>query len=129
MAKNIYARTLYFLCEEKEAHYPIIDRIEESLGLPIPRMEPQDFMLAMQQHKHKILLIDYNNYQQLQSAIRNLPLSNNIFETVLINVDRRLTTNELLSFGNLKALFYQSEDIAKIAFGCGEVINSQNKRI
>ncbi len=108
MVKNIYARTLYFLCEDKEAHYPIVDLIEQSLCLPIPRMEPQDFMLAMQQHKHKILLIDHNNYQQLNSAIRDLPLSNKIFETVIFNVERRLTTDELLSFGNLKALFYKT---------------------
>ncbi|HAS62966.1 MAG TPA: helix-turn-helix transcriptional regulator [Vibrio sp.] len=126
MVKNIYARTLYFLCEDKEAHYPIVDLIEQSLCLPIPRMEPQDFMLAMQQHKHKILLIDHNNYQQLNSAIRDLPLSNKIFETVIFNVERRLTTDELLSFGNLKALFYKNDDITDVAFGCGEVINSQN---
>ncbi|GAB2669120.1 LuxR C-terminal-related transcriptional regulator [Vibrio panuliri] len=126
MAKNIYARTLYFLCENKNAHYPIVDLIEKKLCVPIPRMEPEDFMLAMQQHKHKILLIDHNNYQQLQSAIRNLPLSNKIFETVIFNVERRLTTDELLSFGNLKALFYKDDSITRIAQGCGEVINSQN---
>ncbi|WP_194439101.1 LuxR C-terminal-related transcriptional regulator [Vibrio fluminensis] len=126
MAKNIYARTLYFLCEDKNAHYPLVDQFEKALGVPIPRMEPEDFMLAMQQHKHKILLIDHNDYQQLHSAIRNLPLSNKIFETVIFNVERRLTTDELLSFGNLKALFYKDDEIANVAYGCGEVINSQN---
>lgn len=126
MAKNIYARTLYFLCEDKNATYPGVERIEKALGLPIPKMEPQEFMLAMQQHKHKILLIDHNNYQKLNSAIRNLPLSNKIFETVIFNVEKRLTTDELLSFGNLKALFYRNDAIEDIAYGCGEVINSQN---
>lgn len=126
MAKNIYTRTLYFLCENKQAHYPIVDRIETTLGLPIPRMEPQDCMLAMQQHKHKILLIDHDNYQTLNSTIRNLPLSNKIFETIIFNVEKRLTTEELLSFGNLKALFYRNDDLNDIAFGCGEVINSHN---
>ncbi|WP_162062400.1 LuxR C-terminal-related transcriptional regulator [Vibrio taketomensis] len=126
MAKNIYARTLYFLCENKDSHYPIVDLIEENLCIPIPRMEPQDTMLAMQQHKHKILLIDYHEYQQLNSVIRDLPLSNKIFETVIFNVEKRLTTEELLSFGNLKALFYKTDSIVDIAYGCGEVINSQN---
>lgn len=126
MVKNIYARTLYFLCEDKDGYYPLVDLIEEGLGVAIPRMEPEDFMLAMQQHKHKILLIDHNNYQQLSSAIRSLPLSNKIFETVIFNVERRLTTDELLSFGNLKALFYSNDEIPHIAYGCGEVINSQN---
>ncbi|WP_260261532.1 LuxR C-terminal-related transcriptional regulator [Vibrio intestinalis] len=126
MAKNIYARTLYFLCEDKNAQYPNVERIEKALGLPIPKMEPQEFMLAMQQHKHKILLIDHNDYQKLNSAIRNLPLSNKIFETVIFNVEKRLTTDELLSFGNLKALFYRNDAIEDIAYGCGEVINSQN---
>jgi len=126
MAKNIYARTLYFLCEDKNAQYPNVERIEKTLGLPIPKMEPQEFMLAMQQHKHKILLIDHNDYQKLNSAIRNLPLSNKIFETVIFNVEKRLTTDELLSFGNLKALFYRNDAIEDIAYGCGEVINSQN---
>ena len=126
MAKNIYARTLYFLCENKESNYPTVDLIEEALGLPIPRIEPQEFMLAMQQHKHKILLIDHDNYQTLNSTIRDLPLSNKIFETVIFNVDRRLTTDELLSFGHLKALFYRDDEIYHIAYGCGEVINSHN---
>lgn len=126
MAKNIYARTIYFLCADKTSHYPEIEQIEKALALPIPKIEPSELMLAMQQHKHKILLIDYQNYQYLNNAIRSLPLAHKIFEIIIFNVDRRLTTDELLNFGNLKALFYKNESSDKIALGCGEVINSQN---
>lgn len=126
MAKNIYARTIYFLCADKTARYPEVERIEKTLALPIPKIEPGELMLAMQQHKHKILLVDYQNYQPLNNAIRNLPLTHKIFEIIIFNVDKRLTTDELLSFGNLKGLFYKNEHSEKIALGCGEVINSQN---
>ncbi|MCG9598783.1 LuxR C-terminal-related transcriptional regulator [Vibrio sp. Isolate25] len=126
MAKNIYARTIYFLCEDTSKPHHLIHQVEKLLSIDIPRIEPNELMLAMQQHKHKILMIDHNNYQKLNNQIRDLPLSNKMFETIIFNVEKRLTTEELLRFGNLKALFYQEESIEAVAKGCGEVINSQN---
>ncbi|MCG9680980.1 LuxR C-terminal-related transcriptional regulator [Vibrio sp. Isolate23] len=126
MAKNIYARTIYFLCEDTSKPHHLIHQVEKLLSIDIPRIEPNELMLAMQQHKHKILMIDHNNYQKLNNQIRDLPLSNKMFETIIFNVEKRLTTEELLRFGNLKALFYQEESIEAVAKGCAEVINSQN---
>ncbi|MDN3608303.1 LuxR C-terminal-related transcriptional regulator [Vibrio ostreicida] len=126
MTKHSYARTLYFLCEEKNTDYPMAIQLEKHLQLEVPKIEPSQLMLAMQKHKHKILMIDYDNYQHLHSQIRNLPLSNKLFETIVFNAGKRLTTQELLCFGNLKALFYQGQTIEDIANGCRAVINGEN---
>ncbi|CAM3868200.1 LuxR C-terminal-related transcriptional regulator [Vibrio aquimaris] len=126
MAKNIYARTIYFLTEKNQQNDPVIDQVQKQLCVEIPYIEPNDLMYAMQLHKHKILMIDHQYYQTLNNQIRDLPLSNKMFETILFNVEKRLTTEEILCFGNIKALFYRHESIESIARGCGEVINSQN---
>lgn len=126
MTKNIYTRTIYFLCEDSSQNNHFIHQIEKQLGVDIPHIEPNELMLAMQQHKHKILMIDYQNYKKLNNQIRDLPLSNKMFETIIFNVEKRLTTEELLCFGNLKGLFYQDDSVEAIAKGCGEIINSQN---
>ncbi|WP_284190241.1 response regulator transcription factor [Vibrio zhanjiangensis] len=126
MAKNIYARTIYFLTEKSDQNNPIVESIQNQLHINIPYIEPSDLMYAMQRHKHKILMIDHQYYQSLNNQIRDLPLSNKMFEIILFNVIKRLTTEELLCFGNIKALFYRHESIESIARGCEEVINSQN---
>ena len=126
MSKNIYTRTIYFLCEDKSTIHPLIRQVEEQLQIQIPRIEPDELMLAMQQHKHKILMIDHKNNHTLKTQIRDLHLANKMFETIIFNVEKRLKTDELLCFGDLKALFYKEESIEAIAKGCGEVINGQN---
>lgn len=126
MAKNIYARTIYFLTEKSDQNNPIVESIQNQIHINIPYIEPSDLMYAMQRHKHKILMIDHQYYQSLNNQIRDLPLSNKMFEIILFNVIKRLTTEELLCFGNIKALFYRHESIESIARGCEEVINSQN---
>ncbi|WP_428775078.1 LuxR C-terminal-related transcriptional regulator [Vibrio sp.] len=126
MKRANYARTIYFLCADAQQNYPAVEAIEAELKLAIPRIEPQQLMAAAQQHKHKILLIDYMNHKVLKQQMSRLPLHNKNFETIVFNVDKRLTTDELLTLGNLKGLFYQTNSISEIARGCGEIINGQN---
>lgn len=126
MAKNQYTRTIYFLCDDVNAHYPIVDQLEKQIDLPIPRIVAGDLMLALQQHKHRILMIDHQDYLKIKSQIRDLPLADKAFETIIINLTHRLTTDELLSFGHLKGLFYQEDEIEVIAKGCEAIINGEN---
>lgn len=124
MAKNIYARTIYFLTENKSAN-PIIERLERRMEIAIPTMAPDDLLLALQQYKHRILIIDYQEYTQLKNVISELPLADKSFETIIFNVSHRLTTDELLAFGHLKAVFYQDIDIEQLVKGYEGVINGE----
>ncbi|MDC5847651.1 LuxR C-terminal-related transcriptional regulator [Vibrio europaeus] len=124
MAKNIYARTIYFLTENKSVN-PIIERLERRMEIAIPTMAPDDLLLALQQYKHRILIIDYQEYTQLKNVISELPLADKSFETIIFNVSHRLTTDELLAFGHLKAVFYQDLDIGQLVKGYEGVINGE----
>lgn len=124
MAKNIYARTIYFLTENKSVN-PIIQHLERRMEISIPTMTPNDLLLALQQYKHRILIIDYQEYTQLKNVISELPLANKSFETIIFNVSHRLTTDELLAFGHLKAVFYQDIDIEQLVKGYEGVINGE----
>jgi DNA-binding NarL/FixJ family response regulator len=124
MAKNIYARTIYFLTENKSVN-PIIERLERQMEIAIPTMAPDDLLLALQQYKHRILIIDYQEYTQLKNVISELPLADKSFETIIFNVSHRLTTDELLAFGHLKAVFYQDIDIEQLVKGYEGVINGE----
>lgn len=125
MARNIYARTIYFLTDNHRSN-PTIDQLEHQMAVTIPRMAPHDLLLALQQYKHRILLVDYQEYRQLKSTINDLPLADKAFETIVFNVTHRLTTDELLVFGHLKGLFYRDCPIEQLVKGYEGVINGDN---
>lgn len=126
MTKNTYARTLHYLCDDKRIDHPLIQQLESQLRLTIPKIEPNDLMLALQQHKHRILLFDHIAYTSLKSKLKELPLVNKSFETVVFNVPYRLTTDEILAFGHLKGLFYHDCSLEEISKGCTAIINGEN---
>ncbi|KLN65422.1 MULTISPECIES: LuxR C-terminal-related transcriptional regulator [Vibrio] len=122
MAKNIYARTIYFLTDTDKPN-ATIQRLEQQMDTSIPTMAPSDLLLALQQYKHRILIIDYQEYSQLKNIISDLPLADKSFETIIFNVCHRLTTDELLAFGHLKGVFYQNSEIEKLVKGYEGIIN------
>ncbi|KJY82035.1 LuxR family transcriptional regulator [Vibrio galatheae] len=125
MAKNIYSRTLYFLTERK-LKSPTIQHIEQHMENAIATIAPNELLLALHQYKHRILVIDFQEYSQLQAVINKLPIADKTFETIVFNVSHRLTTDELLAFGHLKGLFYQDATIDNLVKGCEAIINGEN---
>ncbi|MDE1237604.1 LuxR C-terminal-related transcriptional regulator [Vibrio aestuarianus] len=126
MRKANYTRTIYFLCLDDQSSSPYIEQLTSLLALPIPQIEPEALRQSSGFDKHKILMIDYGNYAQLRQRLGNSPLNSHHHETILFNVSQRLTTDELLTFGHLKGLFYRSDSFESIAHGLGEIINGQN---
>ncbi|MFB9137175.1 LuxR C-terminal-related transcriptional regulator [Vibrio sp. AK197] len=126
VSKSSYTRTIYHLCDNPNANYLQVNDIEHHLALDIPKISPKGLMMALQKHKHKILLIDYQSIHLLTEQVRDLPLTDKNFETIVFNVPKRLTTEQLLELGNLKGLFGYKEDNKAIAKGCAEIINGQN---
>jgi DNA-binding CsgD family transcriptional regulator len=127
MRRNSYKRTIQHVSLGQDLD--ITERIEALSNLcinPIETIEPKDLMNATAGPRNRILLFDYEESLDLFKQVLNLPLASKNFETILINVPHRLTTEEILKYGHLKGLFYSHEDGNKITYGFGEIINGKN---
>ncbi len=116
----------YLLTTQPKALHPSIQAAIEQLNLPVPVIEPERLLREYQSDKHKILLLDHAENGLIRQQLGPLKLTSPYFETILFNVEKRLRTEDLLTFGNLKGLFYANEDTGFIAHGLGEIINGQN---
>ncbi len=126
MQRANYARTIYLLTTQPKALHPSIQAAIEQLNLPVPVIEPERLLREYQSDKHKILLLDHAENGLIRQQLGPLKLTSPYFETILFNVAKRLRTEDLLTFGNLKGLFYANEDTGFNAHGPGEIINGQN---
>ncbi|MEZ8266450.1 LuxR C-terminal-related transcriptional regulator [Vibrio cyclitrophicus] len=126
MRKSRYARTLHFLCIDPSDTHLHVKEIEKHLIIPLYKMTAGDLMLFDRKQSNRILLIDYKEVPQLIVVFPNLPVMWKNNEIILFNVPQQLPTSELLTFGVLKGLFYDSEQKVKIAKGIQQVINGDN---
>ncbi|ERM59672.1 LuxR C-terminal-related transcriptional regulator [Vibrio cyclitrophicus] len=126
MRKSRYARTLHFLCIDPSETHLHVKEIEKHLIIPLYKMTAGDLMLFDRKQSNRILLIDYKEVPQLVVVFPNLPVMWKNNEIILFNVPQQLPTSELLTFGVLKGLFYDSEQKVKIAKGLQQVINGDN---
>ncbi|EKO3415251.1 LuxR C-terminal-related transcriptional regulator [Vibrio fluvialis] len=127
MQRANYARTIYYLCLDQTASAPpVLQSAFDLLAIPVPQIEPEQLLQAYQADKHKILLLNYDEHDAIRQRLVPLRLTSPHLETILFQVGKRLCTDDLLSFGNLKGLFYQSSEPEQIARGLAEIINGQN---
>ncbi|MDF2155617.1 LuxR C-terminal-related transcriptional regulator [Vibrio sp. CAU 1672] len=125
MKKSAYARKLFLISIAPQAEQSV-KPLEANAEIKIPVIHPENLMEANPKHRNKILLIDFNEYKHLITSIKNLPLMWKDFETVVFNVPKRLTTDELLSLGQLKGVFYRDDPIPQIAAGLKGIVNGEN---
>ncbi|EKO3393662.1 DNA-binding response regulator [Vibrio fluvialis] len=127
MQRANYARTIYYLClDQTSSAPPVLQSAFDLLAIPVPQIEPEQLLQAYQADKHKILLLNYDEHDAIRQRLAPLRLTSPHLETILFQVGKRLCTDDLLSFGNLKGLFYQSSEPEQIARGLAEIINGQN---
>ncbi|EKO3392269.1 DNA-binding response regulator [Vibrio fluvialis] len=127
MQRANYARTIYYLCLDQTASAPpVLQSAFDLLAIPVPQIEPEQLLQAYQADKHKILLLNYDEHDAIRQRLAPLRLTSPHLETILFQVGKRLLTDDLLSFGNLKGLFYQPSEPEQIARGLAEIINGQN---
>ncbi|MBL4282824.1 LuxR C-terminal-related transcriptional regulator [Vibrio fluvialis] len=127
MQRANYARTIYYLClDETASAPPVLQSAFDLLAIPVPQIEPEQLLQAYQADKHKILLLNYDEHDAIRQRLAPLRLTSPHLETILFQVGKRLCTDDLLSFGNLKGLFYQPSEPEQIARGLAEIINGQN---
>ncbi|MEF1312011.1 LuxR C-terminal-related transcriptional regulator [Vibrio mytili] len=125
MKKSAYARKLFLISMKENTGQTVAD-LEKLADMNIPVISTEDLMEAKPEYRNKILLLDFNEHKCLVQSIKNLPLVWKNFETIIFNVPKRLTTDELLSFGQLKGVFYQDDSAEQIAEGLKGIVNGQN---
>lgn len=125
MKKNNYQRTIQHVTINKQIPHPLISQLSKLCACPISSIEPQDLLQALTRYQHRILLFDYEEAWGLFKQVKELPLINNDFETIIINVPHPLTTEMLLYFGNSKGLFYRTQSEQEIAVGLDNIINGE----
>lgn len=129
MQRRNYQRTLYFLSLSDEPGYRSVhlEYLHSQFAYASRRINTLDELTTPQfiEHPHKIYIIDFNSINLVLPIIKKQLLHKNRGETVVINVPTRLTTDTLISFGNLKGLFYTSAQYKDINRGLEEILNGQ----
>jgi DNA-binding CsgD family transcriptional regulator len=126
MRKSNYRRVVQYVTPTPNNTPEFIHALSEQCCSPIQAITPQSLMQASPLYKNRILLFEYEHSLELFQQVVNLPLVSKNYETILINVPRRLTTQEVLYYGHLKALFYCHESLDKLVIGINEVVNGKN---
>lgn len=126
MRKSRYARTLHFMCIDPSDTYLHVKEIEKHLSIILYKMTPDDLMLVDRKQSNRILLVDYKEVPKLLAICPNLTVMWKNNEIILFNVPQQLPTSELLTYGVLKGLFYNTDKKDKIAHGLQEVIDGDN---
>lgn len=126
MKRASYTRTLYNLCINPEDTNPHLIALENELNYKIHRITTDNLLEANPVHRNKILVIDYREHKYLHQQTLNLPLLSKNFETILIHVPKKLTTQELLKFGQLKGIFYHNESPTQISKGLQRIVDGEN---
>jgi len=126
MRKSRYARTLHFICIDPSDTYLHVKEIEKHLSIVLYKMTPDDLMLVDRKQSNRILLVDYKQVPKLLATCPNLTVMWKNNEIILFNVPQQLPTSELLTYGVLKGLFYNTDKKVKIAHGLQEVIDGEN---
>lgn len=128
MPRTNYTRIIYLLCPDpNQPPPPAMQQALERLSVTVPVITPEQLLREYKSDKHKILLFNYDQHQELRQRLAPLRLTNLNLETILFNVAKRLRTEDLLSFGHLKGLFYHDESPAPIAEDLAEIINGYNR--
>ncbi|CAH7051529.1 Helix-turn-helix transcriptional regulator [Vibrio chagasii] len=126
MRKSRYARTLHFMCIDPSDTYIHVKEIEKHLSIILYKMTPDDLMLVDRKQSNRILLVDYKEVPKLLAICPNLTVMWKNNEIILFNVPQQLPTSELLTYGVLKGLFYNTDKKDNIAHGLQEVIDGDN---
>ena len=95
-------------------------------SIPLQIVTIEDVTLAYYDKSYQILLIDYQDHYSVRKALAPIRLHEGLFEVILYNVPRRLDTDEHLSFGRLKGLFYSHTSTEHITAGLIEIINGSH---
>ncbi|PMH39909.1 hypothetical protein BCU68_07390 [Vibrio sp. 10N.286.49.B3] len=117
------SRKMYFLTNNDNEHNLFIHRLMNEFNTPIENLSPYSIQGPSAQHFYRILIIDYSRYALFLEKQPNLHLLHQNYEVVLFNVERRLTTKDLMTFNHLKGFFYKETPYRDIVRGFHSILS------
>ncbi len=126
MKKSNYQRTLYAVITDNCINSMETIQLCDILELSATLADIDKIVNHSDLDKHKILLFNYHDRKAISPFINGTSALWDQTETIVFNVPHRIHTEKLLELGNLKGLFYETDEIEKIKFGLDAVIKGQN---
>ena len=99
--------------------------IEQQLGHPVLLAKGAEIDLSSYQNGHYVAIVD-SSLPDLSKVKTTLSGLAHIDATVLVNAEPNLGIESLLTWSNLKGLFYFEDDLDNVLRGLKEVLNGKN---
>lgn len=126
MKKSNYTRTLYAIFCDNLVCQRDIEAITQELDIDITSCHIDELFQYASVDKHKIVIFDYRDRQQLAPYLSQSHHFNMAVETIVINVPHRIHTENLLELGNLKGVFYRNDSLERLELGLSSIQEGQN---
>jgi len=128
MKRHNYQRTLYLLTLSEEANYRSthLEYLYSQIPFITHRIDTLDSLINNPNDlPHKIYVMDYDTVDIVMPLFKNKILHHNRGESVIINAPTKVVTDKIISYGNLRGLFYSSSQNKNIIKGLEEIVNGQ----
>ncbi|WP_104026937.1 LuxR C-terminal-related transcriptional regulator [Vibrio jasicida] len=99
--------------------------IEQRLGQPVLLAKGADVELPVHYDKHYVAIVD-SSLPDLCDVKVTLSELHHVDATILVNAEPNLGVESLLSWSNLKGLFYFEDDFDKVIKGLKGILNGEN---
>ncbi|EHR5763015.1 TPA: LuxR C-terminal-related transcriptional regulator [Vibrio parahaemolyticus] len=99
--------------------------IEQSLGKPVLLTRGADVNIPSTRDEHYIAIVD-SSLPELPEVKQTLSELEHVDATVLVNAEPNLRIESLLTWSNLKGLFYFEDDFDKVMMGLKGILNGEN---
>lgn len=126
MKKSNYSRTLYAIYCDNRLTQCEIESLSKELDLDITPCHIDQLFQYASEDKHKIIIFDYRDRQQLAPYLSQTHQFTIAADTIVLNVPHRIHTENLLELGQLKGVFYRNDTAAQIQQGLSAIQQGQN---
>ncbi|EMK3383557.1 LuxR C-terminal-related transcriptional regulator [Vibrio parahaemolyticus] len=99
--------------------------IEQNLGKPVLLTRGADVNIPSTRDEHYIAIVD-SSLPELPEVKQTLSELEHVDATVLVNAEPNLRIESLLTWSNLKGLFYFEDDFDKVMMGLKGILNGEN---
>ncbi|HBC3399890.1 TPA: helix-turn-helix transcriptional regulator [Vibrio parahaemolyticus] len=99
--------------------------IEQNLGKPVLLTRDADVNIPSTRDEHYVAIVD-SSLPELPEVKQTLSELEHVDATVLVNAEPNLRVESLLTWSNLKGLFYFEDDFDKVMMGLKGILNGEN---
>ncbi|KIT52743.1 LuxR family transcriptional regulator, partial [Vibrio parahaemolyticus EN9701121] len=99
--------------------------IEQNLEKPVLLTRGADVNIPSTRDEHYVAIVD-SSLPELPEVKQTLSELEHVDATVLVNAEPNLRVESLLTWSNLKGLFYFEDDFDKVMMGLKGILNGEN---